>query len=96
MGRVRRHVRPGITNQDGLAIDRVLGEKFPASILEFANLRRVNDAILAVGPIKSPLVRLRIVRTQRQPFDVAGRALCLERVQLRPAIPKLVADSGAV
>jgi hypothetical protein len=53
-------------------MDRVRCKKLTASIVEFADLGRVHDSGLAIGPIESPLMRLRIVPTQRQALDVAG------------------------
>ena len=73
------------SNQDGLAIDRVLGEELTASILEFADLRRVQDANFLVGPIQPPLVRLRIVETQSQTFDMAGWAIDLSVLSCEPS-----------
>src|SRR5579864_2708433 len=93
MRRARGRVRPDKSNQDGFAINRVLGEKLTPSILEFADLGWVKDAILAIGPIESPLVGLRVVQTQRQTFDVPRVSIDLDRVQLRAPIPNLVADA---
>ena len=67
MGRIRSQVGPNESNQDGFAINRILGEKLTASISEFADLGRVRDAILAVGPIEPPLVGLQIVIATRPP-----------------------------
>src|SRR6266404_7296092 len=63
VGCVRGGVRPNKSNQDNFALPCVLGVKLTASILELADLRRVNSAVLAVGPIESPLVGLGIVQT---------------------------------
>jgi len=49
------HVRPDKSNQNGFAVDRILGEKRAASVFEFANLGWVHDADLAVSPIEPPL-----------------------------------------
>jgi len=61
VGRTRGQVRPGISNNDALSIQHVLGVKLTPSILEFTDLGRIQDAILAVGPIKAPLTSLGIV-----------------------------------
>ena len=72
-------------------------KKLPASIVEFADLGRVHDSSLAIGPIEPPLMRLSIVPTERQALDVAGsRALGFELLQLSAAIPNLSGDGGAV
>src|SRR6202043_1060364 len=47
VGRIGGHARPFVANEDGLAVDRVLGEELTASILEGADLGRVHDAVLA-------------------------------------------------
>jgi hypothetical protein len=73
--RICCHVRPNKSNLDGLAINRILGEKLTASILEFADLRWVQDANLAIGPVEAPLVGLRIVGAQGETFDVTSGAV---------------------
>src|SRR5690348_6468182 len=93
MGRLRGQVRPDVSNQYGLAVNRILSKKLSAPIFEFAHLRWIQLAGLAVGPIEPPLVRLRIIRPQSQPFDVARRAIEFDRVQLRSAVPNLEAGS---
>ena len=70
---------PNKSNQDGFAINRILGEELPAPIFEFADLGRIKDADLCVRPIQAPLVGLRIIETQGQTFDVAGWAIDLGR-----------------
>jgi hypothetical protein len=72
VGGIGGQVGPIKSNEDSLAIDGVLGEKLTVSILELADLRWIEDANFAVGPIESPLVGLRIVHAQGQAFDVAG------------------------
>src|ERR1700691_3409769 len=95
--RTRGQVRPNISNEDDLAINRILGEEFAASVLEFADLGWVEYANFAVRPIKAPLMGLGIVKSQGQTFDMADiRAVEFDGVQLRAAIPKLVADAGTV
>src|SRR5580700_3769704 len=88
------HVRPSISNKDGPAINRILGKKLAASILESADLGWVHDAILAIGPIEPPLVGLRVIGTHGQTFDMAYWIIYLDRVQLGAAIPNLEADAG--
>jgi hypothetical protein len=93
VGGIRVHVRPNEPDKYSLPINRILGEKLAASILEFADLGWIHDAILAIGPIEPPLVGLRIVHTQGQTFDVACWAIDVDRVQFGAAIPNLEADS---
>src|SRR6516162_1087167 len=96
MGRVRSHARPVEPHKDAFAIQCVLGVKLTASFLELTDLRYNHDAILAVGPIESPLTRLRIVQTQGQSFEVAGGTIDLDLVQLGAAVPHLEAGAGTV
>ena len=97
MGRIRGHVRPNKSNQDNFAVDFVLRVELAASILEFADLRRIQNSDLAVGPIEAPLVSLRIVETQRQAFDVPGNGtIGFELLQLSATIPNLEGDGSTV
>ena len=96
MRRIRGHIRPKISNQDGFSVNRVLGKKLATSILEFADLGWIHDAVLAVGPIEAPLMGFRIVETQGETFDVAGWAIDLDGIELGAAIPNLVADTTPV
>ena len=97
MRRIRCGVRPNKSNQDGFVIQCVLGVKFTDSIPELADLGRDDDAVLAVGPIKSPLVRLRIVGAEGQAFDVAGsRAIGFELLDLGAAVPNFTGNGSAV
>ena len=61
VGRIRGRVRPNKSNEDSFASHCILGKELAASILEFADLGWVQDAILTVGPIEAPLVGLGIV-----------------------------------
>ena len=95
VGGIGGQVGPIKSNEDSLAIDGVLGEKLTVSILELADLRWIEDANFAVGPIESPLVGLRIVHAQGQAFDVAGWTADFDLVNTG-AIVNLAADTGAV
>ncbi len=63
-------VRPGQSDQDSFAIDRILS-KNSRGHSEFADLGWADDAGLAVGPIESPRLGLSIAGAQGQTFDVA-------------------------
>jgi hypothetical protein len=47
------HVGPLEADQDGFAVDSVLCKEFAAAVFEFADLGRVEDADVAIGPINS-------------------------------------------
>src|SRR5580692_7684348 len=90
-------IRPKKSNQDHFAINRILSVELAASILEFADLRRVQNANLAVGPIQPPLVGLRIVQPHGQTFDMsASRAVRFELLDLSAPVPNLSGDRSAV
>src|SRR5258708_14012737 len=96
---IRGAVRPNKSNQDGSAIGarRFCVEKLPASVLEFADRRRPHGPALTGSPIEAPLVRLGIVQTEGQTFDVAGsRAIGFELLQLSAAIPNLSGAGSSV
>src|SRR5579862_9583917 len=57
-------IGPNKSNVDGAALPRLLVVKLTTSILELADHGLFYKAILAVGPIDTPLMRLRIVKTK--------------------------------
>jgi hypothetical protein len=61
VGRVRGHVRPIKSNKDAFSVQHVLGVKLTPSIPEFADLWWIRGAILAGGPIETPLMSVGIV-----------------------------------
>ena len=65
------NVRPHIPNENSPAIVGFLVIEFAAAILEFADGRLRQNAVFAVGPVQTPLVRLRIVQAKSQPLDPA-------------------------
>lgn len=93
---IRVGVRPDKSNLDQFAVEGVLAVKLAASIFELADLGRDDGAILAVGPIETPLVSLWIVGAQGQTFDVTACALGLEFFELGTAIPNPAGDGSAV
>ena len=96
MRRICDQICPKKSNNDTFPIKYVLRIELAPPVLEFTDLRRVHDSILAIRPIKAPLMRLRIVCAEREPLDVTGRAIHLDRVEFCAAIPNLVADARAL
>jgi hypothetical protein len=92
----RGRVGPDKPNENAFSIQHVLGVKLASSVLELADLRYDHLAVLAVGPIQTPLVRRRIVSAQGQAFDVAGCAITLELIQIRPPISNFEAVTRAL
>ncbi len=78
MGHVRIRFRPDKADINKPAVQGVLAVELTASILELANLRRYDGAILAICPPQAPLMGLRIVLDADQVFwiDVPDRQSC--------------------
>src|SRR5580698_4484530 len=70
VGRFRVGVRPDKSNIDGSPFPWLLIKELAASIPELADHGLSKDAILAVGPIDTPLVGLGIVQPEGQTLDV--------------------------
>jgi hypothetical protein len=60
-------LRPDKANENGFAVECVPGVELALSVFELANLDRDDETVFAVGPVKVPLVGLRIVRAQVRP-----------------------------
>src|ERR1700722_1734940 len=61
---IRGDIRPRSSYQDRPAVEAVLGEEFPAAVLELPDQRRYYDSTLAVGKRLTPLMRVGIVKKQ--------------------------------
>ena len=70
------------------------GQKLAASIFELADRRLTQSAAIAARKIQAPLMGLRIIKTQRQAFDVTCRAIDLQFDQIGAALPNL-SDYGS-
>ena len=68
---IRGDIRPRSSYQDRPAVEAVLGEEFPAPVLELSDQGRCHDATLAIGERLTPLMRLGIVKKQTQSFPMA-------------------------
>src|SRR5579863_5747408 len=97
MGLICIGVRPNKSNRDFFPLESVRCIKLTLPILKFANLGRVQDASLAIRPIKAPLMSLGIIQAQGQTLEAAGdRAVGLELLQLSAATPNLSRNRSAV
>jgi hypothetical protein len=92
--RVGFYIRDDKADKDSSAIKWFLIKKLAATIFEFADCRLAHGATAAARKIETPLVRLRIVEPQVQPFDVARRAIDIEFYQVGAPIPNLPDDAG--
>ena len=84
---IRGDIRPRSSYQDRPAVEAVLGEEFPAPVLELADQGRYHDSTLAAGERLTPLMRVGIVKKQGQPFPVAFWTVSFDFLQLGAAIP---------
>src|SRR5580700_516280 len=97
MARSGSNVRPDISDKDIPAIKRLCIVKFAAAVFEFANCWDAQSTSLAAGVIKTPLVRLGVVKAERKVFDMTGGgAISFEFHQIGAAIPDLADDRSTV
>jgi hypothetical protein len=80
-------IRYDKSNQNVLAIERLLVEELAASILELPNRRWAQIAAAATGEIETPLAGSSIVETQTYSFDAPCWAIDDELQQICLAIP---------
>ena len=96
VGGIGRDLGPNIAHQNDPAVEGFLVEKFATAVGKLANRRLPERTILAVGPVETPLMGLRIVETEGQTLDVTGRAGGLELFEPSAAIPDFAGDGRAV
>src|ERR1700683_1978195 len=87
VGLVGGGVAPEEADDDHFAFPAVLRIERTDSVLELADLGRVENANFAVNPVEAPLMRFRIVQTEGQAFDVAAGTVGLKLLDLRTPIP---------
>ena len=86
-------VQPKKANQNGSAVQRILGVKLAAAVPELPDLGYDQGAVLGIGPIEPPLAGLRMVESEGQTLDVArNRTIGFELFQLSAAIPDFAGD----
>jgi hypothetical protein len=83
------NVRPDESNKDSPPVERFLVEEFATAVLELADLRLIHYTHCAVDKVLTPLMRLRIIEEQCEAFEMSGRTIGLDLLQLRAAIPNL-------
>jgi hypothetical protein len=85
------------SNEDAATVERILTKELTASVFEPSVHRRpIQHAFLTVCPRDVPLLRLRVVETERQSFDVTGRSIDLELSEVGTPVPDLAHDRRAV
>src|SRR5215472_6156407 len=92
-GREHRDIE---AHQHAAAVVVLAVQKFSATPIEAADGRRTEDARRTARNVHAPLVGLRVVETQRQVLEVPRGAIELDLSQVRPAVPNLPHDVGAV
>src|SRR5581483_11967240 len=83
----RADIGPHAPHHDGSSVIRLLVVKLAAPILEFADARLAQFALAAVGEVETPLVRLRVVETERENLEVPAGPVDLELTDVRATIP---------
>src|SRR6185295_16943212 len=98
MRRIAVHFRPDEPHQNKPAVSagRLGIVKLAASLLESANRRHSDGSALASRPVEAPLARFLVIEAQRCSLDMALGAVHFELLDLRPAVPDLARDGGAV
>src|SRR5438876_3265878 len=96
MVRIRSGVCKDVANQYDSAVDRLLVDKLTVPVLKLTNHGSGHGAVLAVGKIESPLIRLGVVQTETQFFQMTRWAVELELHQIGTAIPHLSDDDGGL
>jgi len=97
MRSVRVGVGPNESNVDKFAVQCVCTVELAASVLELADLRTwVHGAVFAVGPIDTPLVRLRVVEAQCQSLDVAAGTIEFDLLDDGTSVPHFARDESAI
>lgn len=94
VGRWRVEVGPAETDENGFVAVRVDGIELANAIPKFADLRRVEDPDLPIGPVEPPLMRLGIVSAECKTLNVARWAIADELIDLG-AVVDLSANARA-
>src|SRR5579863_5582809 len=90
------NVRPQEANEDSATIERLLVEEFAAAALELADRGLIKNTLRAVRKVLTPLMRLRVIEEQGETFEMAGRTIGLDLLQLRATVPNLPDVNRAV
>jgi hypothetical protein len=93
--RICIQARPLESNEDRFSVEGILGIELAAAVLELPKLRRIEDTVFNVRPVKSPIVRLRNAselikgsefgRSSSLPLDWNRAAFRRRHVAARPA-----------
>src|SRR5246127_2094972 len=94
---VRAGLGPNEANIDKLVVQCVCAVELAASVLELADLRtRVHGTVFAVGPIDTPLVRLRVVKAQSHSLHVAAGTVEFDLLDHGTSAPHFARDEGTI
>lgn len=89
-------IGPDEANEDASPVVSLLTVKFTATILELADERCVQSAIIDIGERLAPLMCLGIVEQKHHSFERRGRVAGLKLFQVGAPIPYLSDGNNAV
>jgi len=78
-------VRPDEANEDGFAVVSFLTIEFATTVLELADERCVQGAIIDIGERLAPLMGLGVIEKKRHSFEGRGRVAGFELFQVGAA-----------
>jgi hypothetical protein len=91
---VRLDVGEPVAIKDASSLKVFLIVELTLTMNELANHRLANNSVSAASPVKAPLMRLRIVKPQPNPFDMSCRSGGFKFEQASLSIPDFV-DIGS-
>jgi len=94
--RVGGDVGPDEADEDGSAVGSLLTVEFATTVLELADERCVQGAIIDIGERLAPLMCLGVVEQKRHSFEGRGGVAGFELFQAGAPIPYLSDGNGAV
>ena len=61
-------------------------------VIKLSDCGDLQDGVVTVGPVETPLVRLRVIEAEREALNVSLRAVDVEFTDLGPTIPQFSYD----
>src|ERR1700722_452386 len=93
---IRGHIHPDVLDQDHPTVEFLVIEKFASAVFKFADGGNAERSDAAVREVQAPLMRLGIVKPQRNAFDVAAGAIDFQFHHVGAAIPDFPDHGRAV
>ena len=89
IARILRDVGPAEPDKDRSSLEELLVVELAHAVLVLANHGILQRRCCGVCPMQAPLMRMRVVEPQRQPFNVPCRTVRLQLVEVGAATPHL-------